>query len=115
MYMSYIAVAAFELHSRSPPITESVCFRVDIVCSAKAYPAPTYALFKEMPDDTLIEFNKKHVTYSEEKNQAVLKLIANFTTLQHRYKCVATNDQGSAEKYFTLLKTERPTRIDEVI
>uniref|UniRef100_A0A2H1VBZ7 SFRICE_007984 n=1 Tax=Spodoptera frugiperda TaxID=7108 RepID=A0A2H1VBZ7_SPOFR len=87
---------------------------VDIVCSADSYPAATYRWFKDLTDDVLYEFDKKQIKLSEDGSKAILTVVANQSTFWQRYKCQASNDFGVSEKYFTLMKMEKPKRPSEV-
>lgn len=75
---------------------------------------PTYRWYKELANDTLFEYDKKQIKLHEDENEALLSLVANSATFGQRFKCEATNDQGTAEKYFTLMKMEKPSKISEV-
>lgn len=85
-----------------------------MVCSAKGFPAPTYRWFKSVSEDTLAEFDKKQINFSEDDNTAVLQVTATPMTFGKTYKCLATNSLGEAEKYFTLLKIQVPKKPDAV-
>lgn len=87
---------------------------MDIVCSADSYPAATYRWFKDLTDDVLYEFDKKQIKMSEDGSKAILTVVANQSTFWQRYKCQASNDFGVSEKYFTLMKMEKPKRPSEV-
>ncbi|KOB65164.1 Down syndrome cell adhesion molecule, partial [Operophtera brumata] len=83
---------------------------VDLVCSASGFPTPTYRWFKAVNDDTLAEFDKNQIKLSEAENRAVLSVTASPTTFGQTYKCVATNTYGDADKYYKMLKTEKPEK-----
>lgn len=86
---------------------------VEIECVANGHPAPTYRWFQDLKDDILYEYDKKQVKISDE-GSAVLTVVANKTTFYNRYKCVASNEHGDSEKYFVLMKMEKPKKPNEV-
>ncbi|KAJ8730677.1 hypothetical protein PYW08_002090 [Mythimna loreyi] len=87
---------------------------VDIECSADGYPAPTYRFFKEMSDDVMFEFDENQIKLVDDGAKAVMTVVANKSTYWKTFKCEATNEHGSAEKYFSILKAERPKKPDEI-
>ena len=62
----------------------------------------------------MFEYDKKQVKLIEEGAKAVLTVVANQTTFWQRFKCQASNEHGESEKYFTIMKTEKPRKPDEV-
>lgn len=109
------------LNVKSPPtfddsnaiIYGTINEEVKIVCSAKAYPLPTYRVFKELVDGTLLELNEKQINFVE-GNQAIHTVKLSLANLGTKFKCQATNEYGSSEQYITLMETPEPKAIDEV-
>ncbi|XP_004929580.2 limbic system-associated membrane protein [Bombyx mori] len=75
---------------------------INLVCSARGYPAPTYRWFSNINDSTLIEFDKKQIEFNQEANTAILTVTVNQT---ETFKCSAKNEYGEAEKDFKLVET----------
>ncbi|CAH2232913.1 jg12416 [Pararge aegeria aegeria] len=87
---------------------------VDLVCSADAYPTPTYRWFKEV-GDIFSEYPKDVILIQNNGEDAVLTVTANSSTFGHRFRCRATNEYGEVDKVFTLISLEAPRKPDEII
>ncbi|XP_037298236.1 hemicentin-1-like [Manduca sexta] len=87
---------------------------VNLVCAASGYPPPTYKWFRDVSSDTLSEIDEKQTTFNEELDQSTLSIIAGENTFGQRYVCKASNELGTAEKYFTILKIDKPQVPDQV-
>ncbi|XP_059046464.1 hemicentin-2-like isoform X2 [Achroia grisella] len=87
---------------------------VDLICSASAYPRPTYRWFHYEDDHTLFEYPQKQINFLNDTNEAKLSIVANKFNYDKKFLCRVTNELGDSLKSFIILRTQRPDRPSEV-
>ncbi|KAM3963630.1 limbic system-associated membrane protein [Aphomia sociella] len=86
----------------------------DLVCTASAFPKPTYRWFRYEDDNTLFEYPHKQINISRDGNEATLSIVADKYSYGRKFACKATNEFGESFKNFTIVKLERPDKPNEV-
>lgn len=62
----------------------------------------------------MFEYDGKLIKEFDDGAKAVLTIIANQSEYGQRFKCLASNEHGESEKYFTLMKMEKPKKPEKV-
>ncbi|CAH0714526.1 unnamed protein product, partial [Brenthis ino] len=85
---------------------------VSLVCAAEGYPEPSYKWFIEVNDSEDSEYAKVDVT--NDGKSAIINVVANASTFGQRYRCQASNQYGNVNKYFVVVKLEKPKKPSQV-